>query len=266
MSISQSNPKMRFSPLIYLGRKKRKLLKLISTAESRVGRTTTPPNEKNMLGLNSILMRVSCSAQPSPVPFNGHGGTQKLMNMENGTTDFSPLFNWNTKQLFVYVLASYPAASPASEDPRDSEAIVWDMIIPAPESPYSFSSLKERFFPSSSKTKPTKKGSKKGSNNNNSNNKQKQTKQATTTKPGVLHLKNQKSKYQITDISGQIAERENVTLSVGWNVQPWVGVLQWSEGTGAWPRTEGQVGRSKTFNFPPLKTKTESAGTQATKK
>ncbi|GAM36244.1 microsomal signal peptidase subunit [Talaromyces pinophilus] len=170
--------------------------------------------------------------------------------------DFSPLFNWNTKQLFVYVLASYPASSPAGENPHNSEAIIWDMIIPAPESPYSFSNLKERFFPSST-TKSTGKPSKKTTNNK---------KKSQTTKPeqtGVLHLRNQKSKYQITDISGKIAERENVTLTVGWNVQPWVGALLWSEGTGAWPRTEGQVGRSKSFGFPPVKTKSTSSSTTA---
>ena len=167
------------------------------------------------------------------------------------------MFNWNTKQLFVYVLASYPASSPASENPHNSEAIIWDMIIPAPESPYSFSNLKERFL--SSSTKSTGKAKK------TSNNKKKSKKTTTPEQTGVLHLRNQKSKYQITDISGKIAERENVTLTVGWNVQPWVGALLWSEGTGAWPRTEGQVGRSKSFDFPAVKTKSSSSTTsQAT--
>lgn len=167
--------------------------------------------------------------------------------------DFAPLFNWNTKQLFVYVVASYPAASPASENPRDSEAIVWDTIIPAPESAYSFANLKERFFPSTKSTK--------GSKKSNNKKKQQQQQQAANADPTVLHLKNQKSKYQITDISGKIAERANVTLTVGWNVQPWVGALWWSDGTGTWPRTAGKAGRSKSFDFPSLKVKTESTGT-----
>ena len=154
------------------------------------------------------------------------------------------------------MVASYPASSPASENPYNSEAIIWDVIIPAPESPYSFSNLKERFF-------PTKTTSGKSSKKTMSSKKKSQT-----TKPeraGVLHLRNQKSKYQITDISGKIAERENVTLTVGWNVQPWVGALLWSEGTGAWPRTEGQVGRSKSFHFPAVKAKSTTDSTsQAT--
>lgn len=77
----------------------------------------------------------------------------------------------------------------------------------------------------------------------------------------MLHLKSQKSKYQITDISGKIAGRENVTLSVGWNVQPWVGALWWSDGTGAWPRTDGQAGRSKSFDFPALTPRIEQTAT-----
>ncbi|EED17925.1 microsomal signal peptidase subunit (gp23), putative [Talaromyces stipitatus ATCC 10500] len=171
--------------------------------------------------------------------------------------DLSPLFNWNTKQLFVYVLASYPASSAASENPHNSEAIIWDMIIPAPESPYSFSNLKERFFPSTTKSV--------GKNSKKTNNKKTQPKKTEQQQSGILHLRNQKSKYQITDISGKIAERENVTLTVGWNVQPWVGALLWSEGTGAWPRTEGQVGRSKSFKFPAIKTKSSTGTTsQAT--
>lgn len=70
-------------------------------------------------------------------------------------------------------------------------------------------------------------------------------------------MKNTKPKYQITDISGKLAERENVTLQVGWNVQPWVGVLTWTmpEGfeLGIWKGVQG--GKSKIFNLPSLKGK-----------
>lgn len=71
--------------------------------------------------------------------------------------------------------------------------------------------------------------------------------------PGVLRLRGQKAKYQVSDITGRIAERQNVTLSVGWNVQPWVGALWWSPGTGAALRTAGAVVRSEAFDFPALK-------------
>ena len=75
-----------------------------------------------------------------------------------------------------------------------------------------------------------------------------------TPKPGVLNLKNVKPKYQITDISGKLAERGNVTLEVGWNVQPWIGALTWTvpqgKGWGRWKGVKG--GRSEAFVFPAL--------------
>ena len=77
------------------------------------------------------------------------------------------------------------------------------------------------------------------------------------TKPGIIQLKNTKPKYQITDISGRLAERGNVTLDVGWNVQPWVGALTWTmpEGKtfGRWKGVQG--GSSEVFDLPALKGK-----------
>jgi hypothetical protein len=183
------------------------------------------------------------------LPINIDYGTPSLI-LLLVHTDFSPLFNWNTKQLFVYVLASYPPSSPPANDdnPRNSEAIIWDAIIPAPESLYSFSALKERVFPTTTSSSKTK-----SKNKSKTNTKKSSSSKTQPTKPGVLHLRNQKPKYQITDISGKIAERENVTLVVGWNVQPWVGALWWSPGTGTIPRTAGQADRSKAFDFPALK-------------
>ncbi|KJR81124.1 uncharacterized protein SPSK_05712 [Sporothrix schenckii 1099-18] len=49
---------------------------------------------------------------------------------------------------------------------------------------------------------------------------------------GILHLKNQKPKYQITHPSGKIAETEQVRLRVHYNVQPWVGMLSWNQYSG----------------------------------
>jgi hypothetical protein len=71
--------------------------------------------------------------------------------------------------------------------------------------------------------------------------------------PGVLRLRGQKGKYQISDITGKLAERQNVTLHVGWNVQPWVGALWWAPATGAVPRTAGTIVPSEAFDFPALK-------------
>ncbi|KAL1886091.1 Signal peptidase complex subunit [Paecilomyces lecythidis] len=174
------------------------------------------------------------------------------------TTDLSPLFNWNTKQLFVYVFASYPSsdASPSSSV-TTSESVIWDKIIPAPESPYSPSVLKERFFPAKSTFK---------SKSRRQSSSAKQTQKKGEGKPGVLKLKNQRPKYQITDITSKMSERQNVTLTVGWNVQPWVGALWWSPGTGAIPHTTGQTGKSKTFDLPPLKVaRQEGANSDAAK-
>ncbi|KAI1932881.1 Signal peptidase complex subunit [Ophidiomyces ophidiicola] len=175
--------------------------------------------------------------------------------------DLSSLFNWNTKQLFVYVLASYPSTvSTSSSPPKNlttiTESVIWDTIIPATISPYSFSSLRSRYFPSTSSAD------------------KKKTRQNANTKkaqkiPGKIKLRNQRPKYQITDISGSVAERKNASLIVGWNVQPWIGALQWNAGTNIENNLAGiftpafipgaKAGRSKSFNFPPLKGKTTSS-------
>ncbi|OJJ83183.1 signal peptidase complex subunit SPC3 [Aspergillus glaucus CBS 516.65] len=157
--------------------------------------------------------------------------------------DLTPLFNWNTKQLFVYVYASYSSSEkPSSSLNPLSESIIWDTIIEAPESPYSFNALRERFFPSSSTTKRKSSGLSKNKN-----------KKKDSAELGVLRLRGQKSKYQIGDITGKLAEREGVTLSVGWNVQPWVGALWWSPRSGSVPQTGGAAGVSKPFDFPQVK-------------
>jgi len=136
----------------------------------------------------------------------------------------SSLFNWNTKQLFVYVLASYPSSNDSSA-PR-SQSVIWDQIIPAD---------------------PTK----------NPNLPASKRKTAAREERGVIKLRNQKSKYQITDVTGKMAERANVTLEFGYNVQPWVGALVWDSPDdrlgGRWRGLKG--GRSKAFEFPALKTR-----------
>lgn len=172
--------------------------------------------------------------------------------------DLSPLFNWNTKQLFVYVYASYSSSDNPNSLVRDSEAIIWDTIIPATPSPYTWDALKEKatsLLPVSitgstaaGKRSPAKKRSAKPTASSKVNEK-------AEVAPGTLRLRGQKAKYQISDITGRLAERQNVTLSVGWNVQPWVGALWWGPGTGAVPRTEGTVIRSAAFDFPSLKGK-----------
>lgn len=161
--------------------------------------------------------------------------------------DLSSLFTWNTKQLFVYITVNYPSSKDGNSGM--SEAVIWDTIIPTTATPYSWQSLKQKYFPEKKKYKSK---SKKAS----------AAKPKTTdlTKPGVLSLKNQKPKYQVTDPSGVLSERGNATLQVSWNVQPWVGALIWDKGylgdrLGKWDT--GRVGRSEVFEFPPLKSKPE---------
>jgi len=150
--------------------------------------------------------------------------------------DLSSLFTWNTKQLFVYVLASYPSntssLSPHAHEP--SEAIIWDTIIPAPAPRFAYTNLRDRYFP----RKVTKKSSSKTPNTSTE-----------LTKPGLLNLRKQKPKYQITDITGKMSERGNASLVVGWNVQPWVGALLWNGGL----MDASVEGRSIPFSLPPLK-------------
>ncbi|KAK5940937.1 hypothetical protein PMZ80_006214 [Knufia obscura] len=160
--------------------------------------------------------------------------------------DLSPLFTWNTKQLFVYVTANYPDTRGGAEQ---SETVIWDMIIPATATPWSWTNLKSTYFPDKKTLRASKNKSKKGADKDKSST-------TALTKPGKINLKNQRPKYQITDPSGIMSEKSNVTLQVGWNVQPWVGALVWDKGylgsrVGSWKAARN--GRSKSFDLPALK-------------
>lgn len=144
------------------------------------------------------------------------------------TPDLRTLFNWNTKQVFLYIKAVYPGTS--SSPP--SEAIIWDAILPSISAPWH----QNHYTPAAPKSKASK------------------------AKPAApapvpawdLHLRNQRPKYQITDISGKLQSRRNATLELGWNVQPWVGALTWTnwQTLGVWKGLEG--GRSEPFEFPEI--------------
>lgn len=157
--------------------------------------------------------------------------------------DLSPLFTWNTKQVFVYITADYPAG--AGEE--QSESVIWDLIIPATATPWSWQNLKTTYFPDKKTQRAARNKNKKGA-----------AKTTALTKPGRLSLKNQKNKYKLTDPTGIVASTQNVTLQVSWNVQPWVGALVWDKGylggrVGSWKN--GKTGRSKSFNLPALESK-----------
>jgi hypothetical protein len=74
---------------------------------------------------------------------------------------------------------------------------------------------------------------------------------------GILSIKNQKPKYQITHPTGKIAETTDVELKLHYNVQPWVGILTWNQDIdiGLWKKLKN--GASKTFTLPSIKKKDE---------
>ena len=131
-----------------------------------------------------------------------------------------------------------------------SQAVIWDTIINSHSQSHPFNPL--QFIP---KSTPSKKSSKAK--------KQPSKRQQLDPKPGLLRLKNTKPKYQITDIGGILSDRTNVTLDIGWNVQPWVGALTWTLGDGQtlgrWRGLQG--GKSKAFDMPPLKKKSVGSET-----
>jgi len=148
------------------------------------------------------------------------------------SADFSSLFNWNTKQLFVYVSASWPNATSTE---LVNEAVIWDTIITNPSADHL-----QNIGPAAMKKLVR---SAKGKSIDPSR--------------GKIELKNQKAKYQITAPTGKVAETENVVLKVHYNVQPWVGILTWTPQIefGNWKKIKGGV--SKVFKLPALKVKKE---------
>ncbi|KAI1763014.1 signal peptidase 22 kDa subunit [Hypoxylon sp. FL1150] len=150
--------------------------------------------------------------------------------------DLSSLFTWNTKQLFVYVTAEWPGPPAGDSMNQTNKAVIWDSIITSPSADH-LSNLgpatlkKLRRAAAGKSVDPSR---------------------------GRLSLKNQKPKYQITHPTGRIAETDDVTLRVNYNVQPWVGVLAWNQDRdlGLWKKLAGGV--SAAFELPAVKKKDEA--------
>jgi signal peptidase complex subunit 3 len=157
--------------------------------------------------------------------------------------DLSTLFNWNTKQVFLYLKAVYPSTNP--NEPA-SEAIIWDAILPGTSAPWHQTYYTHPTPPKTTTSKSKKSKAAKAA-------KAKQTSEPLPYAPGILKLPSQRPKYQITDISGKLQNRTDVRLELGWNVQPWVGLLLWDnwEDWGMWEGMRG--GKSATFDFPSIK-------------
>ncbi|KAK3196126.1 hypothetical protein K4F52_000994 [Lecanicillium sp. MT-2017a] len=152
--------------------------------------------------------------------------------------DLSSLFTWNTKNLFVYVTADWPGA-----DNTTNSAVIWDSIITNPSADHLLNigptTLKKLRRSSEGKSiDPSR---------------------------GMLKLKNQRPKYQITHPSGKIAQTDNVTLNLHYNVQPWVGLLTWNMNKDffLWKTIEG--GKSKYITLPSIKAKDKDGKSKDTK-
>ncbi|TGJ86017.1 hypothetical protein E0Z10_g2744 [Xylaria hypoxylon] len=148
--------------------------------------------------------------------------------------DLSSLFTWNTKQLFVYVTAEWPSTSSSSSN-QTNKAVIWDAIITSPSSDHL-----ANIGPATLKKLRKSAGGK-----------------SIDPSRGKLSLKNQRPKYQITHPSGKVANTDDVTLHVHYNVQPWVGMLTWNQDVdmALWKRMA--AGISKAFELPAVKKKDE---------
>ncbi|XWX01994.1 hypothetical protein V2A60_010026 [Cordyceps javanica] len=147
--------------------------------------------------------------------------------------DLSSLFTWNTKNLFVYVTADWPGP-----DNTTNSAVIWDSIITNPSADHLLNigpaTLKKLRKSSVGKSiDPSR---------------------------GKLKLKNQRPKYQITHPSGKVAQTQDVTLKLHYNVQPWVGLLTWNmpRDLFLWKSVSG--GESDGFTLPTLKMKESNDG------
>jgi len=200
--------------------------------------------------LTWMSVRSPCAVTFCTLNVQNHSSLELTMRPQ----DLSSLFTWNTKQVFVYITATYPSPSPSHQSP--SKAIIWDAILPHPLSPthhnqYTYLQRKPTKSPKS-KSKSTSKPPELQPNT-----------------PGILQLTSQRPKYQITDPTGRIASRTNATLELAWNVQPWVGALTWATAgpgisRGSFWRTWRGIrgGTSEDFAFPALQDKRDALNTE----
>jgi hypothetical protein len=161
--------------------------------------------------------------------------------------DLSSLFTWNTKQLFVYVTAEWPAANVN----ETNEAVIWDAIITNPSADHL-----QNIGPAAMKKLKKSSAGKKVDRNRQDIMRHAALREVVNIAfRGLLKLKNQKPKYQITHPSGKIAEVENVKLRLHYNVQPWVGALTWNTEQNhlVWNALKGGI--SAAFDLPAIKKK-----------
>ncbi|KAL3957573.1 hypothetical protein ACCO45_008151 [Purpureocillium lilacinum] len=132
--------------------------------------------------------------------------------------------------VFVYVTADWPAAAGAN---ATNSAVIWDTIITNPSADHL-----KNIGPLAMK-------------------KLKKSAEGKTIDPsrGLLKLRNQRPKYQITHPSGKIAQAQDVTLKIHYNVQPWVGLLTWNMDKDIYQWKTMAGGLSDKFTLPAIKSK-----------
>lgn len=160
------------------------------------------------------------------------------------SADFSSLFHWNTKQIFVWVSATWPEPSASNKSIHTNEAVIWDTIITSPSSDHlqNIGPVAMKKLIKSAKGK------------------------SIDPSRGKIELRNQKPKYQITAPSGKLAELDDVLLKVHYNIQPWVGILTWTQQVEFWKWKVIEGGVSKIFKLPALKKKDEKKDEKKTTK
>lgn len=152
--------------------------------------------------------------------------------------------------------ATYPptdkASSTLSATEPDNTAIIWDAVLPHPLAPKHHN---QYTYPVQ-----TKASSSKGSKTPKS-----KPKPHVEIVPGLLRLDGQKPKYQLTSPTAKLAARNNATIALNYNIQPWVGALTWASGTlaperAAWWSTWQALpnARSAQFALPARKNETEA--------
>ncbi|KAI0798672.1 signal peptidase 22kDa subunit [Irpex lacteus] len=89
------------------------------------------------IALSSLLFTADPKGEIHVSPMQIYAGnTRRYMNKKqdvaflnfNVTADLTPLFNWNTKQLFLYVQAEYTNAQGVQ-----NEVVIWDKIVRSKE-------------------------------------------------------------------------------------------------------------------------------------
>ncbi|KAI9208242.1 signal peptidase 22kDa subunit [Polychytrium aggregatum] len=140
----------------------------IVAATSELMLRWTPAPEINV-SVNHVQLKIGRDSYYSPK-------SEQLATLSfNLEADLTPLFNWNTKQVFAYLVAEFD-----TKDYSPNQVTIWDDIITSKEDAY-------------------------------------------------IKLKDKRQKYNLIALNDRI-ENANASLSLHWNVNPYMGLLSWNHG------------------------------------